>query len=161
MYKGLLESIAVIFLALLGITDAWRLSKLVRTGSPFHDVIGPDRYLGFICAGLLICGIWSLVAGLKSGKSSQRRPRVAEESHVHVNLVILVAFLLVVYTFAIQFLGYLPATSVFFPILYFIFGVRPWLKSILVGLVTTALFYAIFAYFAEMPLPKGLLENIL
>ena len=161
MYKGLVESLAVIFLSLLGIADAWRLSNLVRAGGTFHDVIGPDRYLGFISVGLLICGMWNLVAGLKSRKSSQRKRVEGEVSQVNVNLVILVAFLLVVYTFTIQVLGYLPATSIFFPVVYFIFGVRPWPKSIIVGLVTTALFYGIFACFAEMPLPKGLLENIL
>jgi hypothetical protein len=49
----------------------------------------------------------------------------------------------------------------FFPVFYFTFGVRPWLRSIIVGLITAALFYAIFAHFAEMPLPKGLFANIL
>jgi hypothetical protein len=159
VYKGLVESLLVIAVALLGITDAWRLSSVVRGGGTFHDVIGPDRYLGAISAGLLFCGVWNLVTGLKSRKPPQVKGGETEKSQV--NLVVLVAFLLVVYTFAIPTLGYLPATSIFFPVIYFIFGVRPWPKSIMVGLITTALFYAIFAYVAEMPLPKGLLETIL
>ena len=159
MYKGLVESFLVIALAGLGIADAWRLGDVVRTEGTFHDVIGPDRYLGVISAGLLICGIWNLVAGLKSRKPPQGER--GEGKRAQVKLLVLVAFLLVVYTFAIPTIGYLLATSIFFPVIYFIFGVRPWLKSVIVGLITTALFYAIFAYFAEMPLPKGLFENIL
>ena len=159
MVRGLAESIVVIFLAALGIADAWKLSSLVRAGGTFHDVIGPDRYLGVISAGLLFCGVWNLVAGLKSRKPPQVKGGERERSQV--NLVVLVAFLLVVYTFAIPTLGYLPATSIFFPVVYFIFGVRPWPKSMIIGLITAGLFYAIFAHFAEMPVPKGLFGNIL
>ena len=159
MYKGLVESLVVILLAALGLADAWRLSNLVRAGGTFHDVIGPDRYLGVISAGLLICGVWNLVAGLKSRKPPQVKGGEREWSQV--NQVILVAFLLFVYTFAIPILGYLLATFIFFPVIYFIFGVRPWPKSIIVGWITAGLFYAIFAHFAEMPLPKGLFEKIL
>jgi putative tricarboxylic transport membrane protein len=159
MYRGLVESLVVILLAALGLADAWRLSNLVRAGGTFHDVIGPDRYLGFISAGLLICGIWDLVAGLKLRKPLQGKR--GEGGGSQVNQVVLVAFLLFAYTFAIPMLGYLLATFIFFPVIYFIFGVRPWPKSVIVGLITAGLFYAIFAHFAEMPLPKGLFEKIL
>jgi hypothetical protein len=159
VYKGLVESLLVVAVALLGITDAWRLSSVVRAGGTFHDVIGPDRYLGAISVGLLFCGVWNLMKSLKGVRHPPIKKEEGEGSQV--TLVVLVVFVLVVYTFAIPTIGYLLATSIFFPVIYFIFGVRPWLKSVIVGLITTALFYAIFAYFAEMPLPKGLFENIL
>ena len=159
MYKGLAESIVVIFLAAMGIADAWRLSSVVRAGGTFHDVIGPDRYLGAISMGLLLCGIWVLAKNLKIARSPLIKKEEGEGSQV--NQVVLVVFVLVLYAFAMPILGYLLATCFFFPVIYFIFGVRPWLKSIIIGLLTTAVFYAIFEYFAEMPLPRGLLENVL
>ena len=159
MYKSLAESFLVVIVALLGIADAWRLSSVVRAGGTFHDVIGPDRYLGAISLGLLFCGIWALSKNLKTTRPPMIKKEEGEGSHVHQ--VVLVVFVLVLYAFAMPILGYLLATCFFFPVIYFIFGVRPWLKSILIGLSTTAVFYAIFEYFAEMPLPKGLLENIL
>ncbi len=159
MYKSLAESFLVIIVALLGIADAWRLSSVVRVGGTFHDVIGPDRYLGAISVGLLICGVWALGKNLKGSGHTPVQKKETGESQV--TLVALVVFVLILYAFAMPILGYLLATCIFFPIIYFIFGVRPWLKSILIGLSTTAVFYAIFEYFAEMPLPKGLLENIL
>jgi putative tricarboxylic transport membrane protein len=156
MYKGLAESIVVIFLAALGIADALRLSSVIRREGTFHDVIGPDRYLGAISVGLLLCGIWALAKNLKIARSPLIKKEEGEGSQV--NQVVLVVFVLVLYAFAMPILGYLLATAFFFPIIYFIFGVRPWLKSIIVGLSTSAVFYAIFAYLAEMPLPKGIFE---
>ena len=159
MYKGLVEPLVVIFLAALGIADALRLSSVIRPDGTFHDVVGPDRYLGAISMGLLFCGIWALVKSLKIARPPMIKKGEGEGSQV--NQVVLVVFVLVLYAFAMPILGYLLATCFFFPVIYFIFGVRPWLKSIIIGLLTTAVFYAIFEYFAEMPLPKGLLENVL
>ena len=159
MHKSLAESFLVVIVALLGIADAWRLSRVVRAGGTFHDVIGPDRYLGAISVGLLFCGIWVLAKNLKIPRSPLLKKEEKERSQV--NQVVLVVFVLVLYAFAMPILGYLLATCLFFPVIYFIFGVRPWLKSVIIGLSTTVVFYAIFEYFAEMPLPKGLLENVL
>lgn len=159
MNKGLAESLVVIFLGGLGIVDTWRLSSLIRAGGAFHDVIGPDRYLGVISVGLFICGVLNLIGGLKSRKLPQVKGERKDRSQL--NQVVLVAFLLFAYTFAIPMLGYLPATTIFFPVIYYTFGVRPWTRSVAVGLMTTVLFYAVFAYFAEMPLPKGFFEKIL
>ena len=84
-----------------------------------------------------------------------------EERGSRMTLVFGVILGLAIYTLLIPLLGYLLATSLFFPVVYYLFGVRPWLKSAVIGLSTSALFYAIFEYFAEIPLPKGLLETIL
>jgi hypothetical protein len=159
MRKDWIESILVIVLAALGLADAWRLSGAIRPAGTFHDVIGPDRYLGFISVGLLLCGIGYLTARSKTPGPPHTRGEKSEMSRL--SPVVRVVSLLVAYLFAFPILGYLPATVIFFPFLYFMFGVRPWPKSVVVGLITTALFYAIFAYLAEMPLPKGLLENVL
>jgi putative tricarboxylic transport membrane protein len=153
------ESLFIMALACVGLTDAWRLSHAVRAGGAFHDVIGPDRYLGIISAGLLVCGVLNLVGSLKRpGRPEIRR---VEEGGSRVTLVIVVSFVLAIYTLLIQILGYLLATSLFFPVIYYLFGLRPWLKSVVIGLSTAIFFYAIFEYFAEIPLPKGLLEKIL
>jgi hypothetical protein len=159
VYRGLIESLVVVALSLVGMVDAWRLSGVVRGGGPYHDVIGPDRYLGVISVGLLVCGVLNLVSSLKRpGRPEIRR---GEGGGSQVTLVTVVIFVLVIYTLLIPALGYLLATSIFFPVIYFLFGVRSWLKSVVIGLSTAAFFYAIFEYFAEIPLPKGLLENIL
>jgi hypothetical protein len=159
MCMRMIESFFIIALASLGLTDAWRLSNAVRAGGVFHDVIGPDRYLGVISAGLLVCGVLNLAGSLNSLRRPEIRRR--EGGGSHVTLVIVVSFVLVVYTLLIPILGYLMATSIFFPVIYYLFGVRSWRKSVVIGLSTAVFFYAIFEHFAEIPLPKGLLQNIL
>ncbi len=142
MYTRLVESLFVMALACLGLTDAWRLSNAVRAGGAFHDVIGPDRYLGVISAGLLVCGVLNLVGSLKR----PRRPEIrrGEEGGSQVTLVIVVSFVLVIYTLLIQILGYLLATSLFFPVIYYLFGVRSWLKECCYRLVDSGLFLCDF-----------------
>ena len=156
MYKGVVESLIVILLAGIGIVDGWRLSNVVREGGMFHDVIGPDRYLIAISFGLMIMGIRQLVVSLR--KKGDTHAKEEEKEGGKMKLVCVVALVLILYTLVLPLTGYLLASLLFFPIIFFIFGVRPWLKSAAIGLITAALFYAIFEYFAEVPLPKGLLE---
>ena len=158
MYKSVAESLLVVIVGLLGIVDAWRLSSVVRAEGTFRDVIGPDRYLGAISIGLLFCGVWTLARNLKIAGPPLLKKEEGERSQV--TQVVLVVFVLALYAFAMPILGYVLATCFFFPVIYFIFGVRPWPRSIIVGLATTVVFYAIFGYFAEMPLPKGFFEYL-
>ncbi len=158
MFANLLEAGAVIALAVLGIADAWRLSDVVRVGGTFHDVIGPDRYLGAVSGGLLICSLAYLLLQLRR-TSHVEASRKAGEGDRPLQ-VALVSVILVLYACAFPVLGYLVATILFFPVTFFIFGVRPWLKSAWIGVFTAVLFYVLFAHFAEIPLPKGFLELV-
>ena len=155
---AILEAVVIIALAGLGIADAWRLSGVVRGGGPFPDVIGPDRYLGAVAGGLLVCGLAYLWRQVRQ-RSHVQAPRKAPERDQTIR-VVLVSVILAAYACAFPLLGYLVATLLFFPVTYFVFGVRPWLKSAWVGVFTAALFYVIFAHFAEIPLPKGFLELV-
>jgi tripartite tricarboxylate transporter TctB family protein len=155
---AILEAVVIIALAGLGIADAWRLSGIVRGGGPFPDVIGPDRYLGAVAGALLLCGLAYLLR-LARRRSHAESPSKVPEGDQNIQ-VALVSVILAVYACAFPFLGYLVASLLFFPVIYFVFGVRPWLKSAWVGVFTAALFYVIFAHFAEIPLPKGFLELV-
>ena len=158
MIAILLEAVAIIALAGAGIADAWRLSGVVRTGGAFHDVIGPDRYLGAVAGGLLVCGLAYLLSQLRRS-SRLPAPRRTAEGNQGLQ-VVLVSGILVLYVLALPVLGYLLATLLFFPVTFFIFGVRPWQKSAWVVVLATVLFYVIFTHFAEIPLPKGFLELV-
>jgi hypothetical protein len=155
---ALLEALVIIALGGLGIADAWRLSGVVRGGGPFPDVIGPDRYLGAVAGGLLVCGLAYLFQQVRRSSHVQAPSKALEGDQTHQ--VVLVSVILAVYACAFSFLGYLVATILFFPVMFFIFGVRPWQKSVWVGVLTAVLFYVIFAHFAEIPLPKGFLELV-
>jgi hypothetical protein len=156
MRAGLIESLVVMAAAGIGLGDAWRLSGALRAGGTFHSAMGPDTYLATVSATLLLCGVWNLV-GTRRDKETPGA-HGAEDSGGLAGQVLRVVVLLIAYVAAFPILGYLLATLIFFPVAFFIFGVRPWTKSLVIGVVVTAVFFILFAYFAELPLPKGVLD---
>jgi hypothetical protein len=156
MRAGLIESLVVMAVGGIGLRDAWRLSGALRGGGEFHSAMGPDTYLGVVSTALLLCGLWNLIRS--SRDVSVLLPAKTAESGSGIGQVALVAIAMIAYVAAFPLLGYLLATLIFFPVGFFVFGVRPWTKSLIVGVVVTVVFYALFAYFAELPVPKGLLD---
>jgi putative tricarboxylic transport membrane protein len=156
MRAGVIESLVVLTVAGIGLRDAWRLSGALRAGGTFHSAMGPDTYLAVVSGGLLLCGVRSLIRTTPD-KGPTRAGGEAESSG-GFGQVARVVLVLIAYVAAFPVLGYLLATLIFFPIAFFLFGVRPWTKSLIIGAVVTAVFYVLFAYFAELPLPKGLLD---
>jgi len=156
MRVELIESLAVIAVSAIGLHDAWRLARALRGGGAYHGVMGPDAYLAAVATALLVCGAAALVKAC-------RMPAAAPAGHAagsspQVRQVALVVAVLVAYVAAFPLLGYLLATLLFFPVAFFVFGVRPWTRSVAVGVVLAAAFYVLFAHVAELPLPKGLLD---
>ncbi len=156
MRAGLTESLVVMAVAGIGLRDAWRLSAALRAGGTYHSTMGPDIYLAVVSTGLLLCGFWSLI-GVRRGKGATRADGETE-SGVGSGQVARVVLVLIGYAAAFPVLGYTLATLIFFPVAFFVFGVRPWTKSLTIGVLVTAVFYVLFAHFAELPLPRGLLD---
>ena len=105
-----------------------------------------------VSAALLLCGAWHWFRS-----RGERAPSAGPEPGEGVRQVGRLVLLLVGYVAAFPFLGYLLATLAFFPVAFFLFGVRP-AKSLAIGVLVAAIFYVLFAYVAELPLPKGLLD---
>ena len=156
MQAGVIESLVVMTVAGIGLHDAWRLSGALRAGGTFHSAMGPDTYLAVVSTGLLLCGVWSLIR--TSRDEGTTRSGGEAESSVGFGQVARVVLVLIGYVAAFPIFGYLLATLIFFPVAFFVFGVRPWTKSLTIGVLVTAVFYVLFAHFAGLPLPKGLLD---
>ncbi len=158
MRAGTLESLVIMAVAVVGLLDAWRLSGALRGGGAFHGLMGPDTYLAVIATVFLLCGVWNLTAQRRDPHAS---PATLGTTSWQFGPVAQVVLVMLLYVAAFPILGYLLASFVFFPVVFFIFGVRPWRKSIVIGVAATLVFYALFAYFAELPLPRGVLDFIL
>ena len=152
MRARLFGALAVMALAAVGLSDARRLSGALRSSGTYHGDMGPDIYLAVVSSALLLCGVWHLTRGRVDSS-----PRADEGPDHGMRQVRRLVVLLVAYMAAFSSLGYLLATLIFFPVAFFLFGVRP-LKSVAIGVLAAAIFYVLFAYFAELPLPKGLLD---
>lgn len=87
------------------------------------------------------------------------RERVAEETEAtNWRTVGLAVASLLVYAFLLAPLGYVVATTVFFPVVARVFGSRKWLRDIIIGLVVSVVLFVGFTQFLGVRLPAGVLE---
>lgn len=65
---------------------------------------------------------------------------------------------LLVYAFLLAPLGYVIATTLFFPVVARVFGSRRWVRDIIIGLVASLILFIGFTQLLGVRLPAGLLE---
>lgn len=65
---------------------------------------------------------------------------------------------LLVYAFLLAPLGYVVATTIFFPVAARVFGSRRWIRDIVIGLATSLVLFVGFTQFLGVRLPAGILE---
>ncbi|MBA2690909.1 MAG: tripartite tricarboxylate transporter TctB family protein [Rubrobacter sp.] len=65
---------------------------------------------------------------------------------------------LLVYAFLLAPLGYVIATTIFFPVVARVFGSRRWVRDIVIGLAASLVLFVGFTQFLGVRLPAGILE---
>lgn len=87
------------------------------------------------------------------------REHVAEEAEATSRRTVGLAILcLLVYAFLLAPLGYVVATTIFFPIVARIFGSRRWVRDIVIGFVASLVLFVGFTQLLGVRLPAGILE---
>ena len=142
------EALTVIAIGLLGLIGSISLWRRVDTMG-IHIVAGPGKYLAVVSLVLVACGGFSLVRYRRTILAPATVPVFRSIRGVTLILI------LFGYALAVPISGFLMGSLFFFPFLFHVSGMRPWVKSILVGLITGALFYGVFVLGAKLPLPKG------
>lgn len=138
--------IILLVMATAGIYEGARLSKSVLL---FVDPVGPGWYL-FLMSGLLfIYAIYLLVRKFIRRKAGQREVSLS----LHKGPAGRALILLLLYGVGATYLGYVPASAIFFILVQRIFGERSWLRCAGIGVAITGCFYFLFSYLADMPLP--------
>ena len=138
--------IILLVMATAGIFEGARLSKSVLL---FVDPVGPGWYLFFMSCLLFICALALLVRQFIRRKAGQREVSLS----LHKGPAGRALILLLLYGVAATYLGYLPASAMFFILVQRIFGERSWIRCAMIGLSITGCFYFVFSYLASMPLP--------
>jgi putative tricarboxylic transport membrane protein len=85
----------------------------------------------------------------------------AEEAMTHWGTTGLTALALVVYAFALNLLGYVVATSLFFPSVARVLGSKQPVRDFIIGVVLSVVIYVSFTRFLGVRLPAGILAGIL
>jgi hypothetical protein len=150
MKISLSEALVIMGIGLLGLIGSIQLENELSTMS-MGVAMGPAKYTGVISLVLLVCGIIPVVGHLRRGNPDGESviPRIITSRGIA-----LIAILLG-WVAAVPFLGFTIGNLCFFPLLFYVAGLRPWLKSIVVGGITAVIFYVVFVLGAKLPVPKG------
>ncbi len=123
---------------------------------------GPSLFPRILCSGLIICGVVLVFRGLAARREGVPLIQMADWSRDPSRLLsfLLIPGLVVAYIFVSEPIGFIPVT---FAMLLFLFV---WFRSRLVvalpvAALTTWIVHWFFATLMRVPLPRGLLTNIL
>jgi Tripartite tricarboxylate transporter TctB family len=142
-------ALAVLAVGLVTALESWRL------GARWTDDGPGAGYFPFYI-GLVLCfaSLGILLQALRSLKISSE-VFVDSASLRRVLQVLLPAL---VYVGAIQLLGIYVASALYIALFMVLLGKYPWLKSLIVGVAVTVLFFAMFEVWFKVPLFKGALD---
>jgi hypothetical protein len=133
-------------LGAIGLYEGLRLSKQTLL---WKDSVGPGWFLVVVAVGLLVVSAIQLVRG-DAYDPNAPAAKVAPPLWRGQPFWLIVAF--VAYTAIAPYTGYAIASFLFFTCALKVSGVTTWTRSVLIGAVIAAVFYA-FCYGTEIPLP--------
>lgn len=138
--------IILLVMATAGIYEGARLSNSALL---FVDPVGPGWYLFFMSCLLFVCAIALLLRQFIRRKAGHREVSLS----LHKGPAGRAILLLFLYAFAITYLGYIIASTIFFILVQRLFGERSWIRCGVIGVSITGCFYFVFSYLASVPLP--------
>jgi hypothetical protein len=152
MEIALYEALVVIGIGLIGLIGSFQLENQLSTMS-MNMVMGPATWTEAVSLIMIVCGIIAAIGHFQKRKSVDasvvEAPRMASARGM-----ILIA-VLALWVAAVPSLGFSVGCFIFFPLLFYVSGFRPWFMSIASGVIMAVAFYVIFILGARLPVPKG------
>jgi len=148
----LIEGSLLLLFSLAGLAEGLRL-VIYKDPYTLYDPLGPGFYIILVGIGLMTLGAFHLVVNYR------KPPIKKEEGPVDRKMKIRMASTVAacaIYILLIPFVGYLPATLLFFFLELRIQGIRSWPFVILLSLVLSALYYFVFVQCCSMVFPRGI-----
>ena len=123
--------------------------------APVHAAVGPKLFPYLVGGGLLVIGLLVLYQAAFG--------HIAHERGFELDwlAVVLISAGLVVQMFLLEWLGWIPSTTLLFMAVARSFGSRRLLIDALLGLALTSLVFVIFNYGLDLTLPSGVLGDLL
>lgn len=151
MKISLYEGIFITGVGLIGLIGSVHLENQLNTMG-MVGTMGPAKYTLVVSMILVVCGIIAIIGHLRRSRSATTGETLRI---ISTEGIILIAVLLA-WIAAVSIFGYVIGIIFFFPVLFYVTGLRPWFKSLIVGLITAMLFYAAFVLGVKLPVPKGI-----
>jgi hypothetical protein len=142
------EGLILMIFGIVGVIDGLRLN---RASAEAGDAFGPGWYLITLSVVLLVCGLYYLASTLKGrDKKTEAAPEEAfswkgPASFAIVAMILSCALL--------PYIGYFLSTAAFLLVCTRVFGEPSWVKSILIATLSGAVFWGVFVYLAQIPMP--------
>lgn len=145
-----IQGLLFIFFGAVSTYDGWRISSTVRPFANF-DAVGPDRYLLALSVIMIAIGAL-LVARPTTLKLVPGSMQIWNWPPPHYLSVL---FMLVAFVALAPYLGFTPASLLFFLASYRLLVEGTWVRVAVYSVLTTAFMYVVFIYLADMSLPKS------
>jgi hypothetical protein len=152
--KVLIEVLSIVVLSLLTMAEGFRLI-IFKDPYILYDPLGPGSYILVLSFGLLAVGIVYFITNYRKPPSAGR---LAESEKVKIQLFSSIG-VLALYILLLHFVGYLLSTPIFFFLQLRISGVKSYIKTIVLSLVLSCAYYAVFVKLCGVAFPKGVFSG--
>jgi hypothetical protein len=141
------EGLILMIFGIVGMIDGLRLN---RASAEAGDAFGPGWYLITLSVVLIVCGLCYLVSTLKG---RDKKTDAAEESFSWTGPASFAIIAMIISCALLPYIGYFLSTAAFLLVCTRVFGEQSWVKSILIASLSGAIFWGVFVYMAQIPMP--------
>lgn len=138
------EGLILTVIGIVGLVEGFRLN---RVSAAAEEAYGPGWYLVLLSLVITVCSFFFLVSNFK-------KPNKKTETRFSLNRPDSICMVfMVVYTLLLPYLGYFMSTVAFLLVTTRLFGEQSWVRSTLSAGISGAVFYLVFIFLAEIPMP--------
>ena len=149
--RVLTEGILLLVLSFVAFGESLHLIS-EKDPQKVYDVLGPGHFILVLSLALMAIGAAHLIVNLRKGTAVAKLKVNREMRNRMIGMALALGF----YTLAIDFLGYLISTVLFFLLEFRIVGIKSWRSNIMITIVLTAVYYIVFIKYCEMVFPRGI-----
>lgn len=148
--KVIIEGSLLFILGLTSMVEGLRIVALwkVRGAS---EPVGPGYYLCSMGVLLMIVGVSQIIVNYKKSPKAEKRKA---DGSMRIKMISMVASL-GVYIVAIDTVGYILASMLFFLLDFWVVKIKSWRINIILSLALTAIYYFVFVEGCELIFPSG------
>ena len=156
MEISIYEALVVIGIGVIALVGSIQMQNQLG-GIGITETMGPAKWTGLLSLILIVCGIIPAIGQLLKRKSSDTSSGTFSTSRIVSAQGMMLMPLLGIWVAAASTLGYNIGNMCILPMIFYVAGFRPWLKSIAAGFIITIVFYVVFVLGAKLSVPKGVL----
>ena len=138
------EGLILMIFGIVGVVEGLRLNQLSAEAG---DAFGPGWYLIIISLVLIICGFYYLIPTFK-GRNKKTEAVFSWDGPASFAIAAMI-----VSCALLPYIGYFLSTAAFLLVATRLFGEQSWVRSILISGISGAVFWFVFVFLAQIPMP--------